>query len=55
MLQLEFDPQGFTEVAGDKLGFVKRRAAGDLERFKSFIERQGAETGAWRGEVDNTN
>ena len=24
MLQLEFDPEGFTEVAGDKLGFVKR-------------------------------
>lgn len=52
MLQLEFDPQGFTEVAGDKLGFVKRRAAGDLERFKDFIEHRGSATGAWRGEVE---
>ena len=51
MLQLEFDPEGFTEVAGDKLGFVKRRAVGDLERFKDFIEGRGSETGAWRGEV----
>jgi uncharacterized membrane protein len=55
MLQLEFDPEGFTEVAGDKLGFVKRRAVGDLERFKTFIEGRGTETGAWRGEVDNSN
>ena len=55
MLQLEFDPEGFTEVAGDKLGFVKRRAVGDLERFKTFIEGRGSETGAWRGEVDNSN
>lgn len=53
MLQLEFDPEGFTEVAGDKLGFVKRRAVGDLERFKDFIEGRGSETGAWRGEVEN--
>jgi uncharacterized membrane protein len=52
MLQLEFDPEGFTEVAGDKLGFVKRRAVGDLERFKDFIEGRGSETGAWRGEVE---
>jgi uncharacterized membrane protein len=55
MLQLEFDPEGFTEVMGDKLGFVKRRAAGDLERFKDFIERQGTETGAWRGEVGKSS
>ncbi len=52
MLQLEFDPEGFTEIAGDKLGFVKRRAVGDLERFKDFIEGRGSETGAWRGEVE---
>jgi hypothetical protein len=25
---------------------------GDLKRFKEFIERRGAETGAWRGNVD---
>jgi hypothetical protein len=30
---------------------VKRRAKGDLERFKKFIESRGTETGAWRGQV----
>lgn len=52
-LELEFEPQGLTEKAGDALGFVSKRAEGDLKRFKSFIEEQGRETGAWRGEVNN--
>ena len=51
MLQMDFDPQGVTESAGDKLGFVKRQVGADLKRFKEFIERRGLETGAWRGEV----
>jgi len=52
MLQLEFDPEGFVEEAGDALGFVQRRTKGDLERYKSFVEARRTETGAWRGEVD---
>lgn len=52
MLQLEFEPEGMLEAAGDTLGFVRRRAAGDLERFKKFIEERGQETGAWRGEIE---
>jgi uncharacterized membrane protein len=51
MLQLEFEPHGPVEKVGDALGIVKRRATGDLERFKSFIEARGTETGAWRGDV----
>ncbi|MEV4628559.1 SRPBCC family protein [Micromonospora sp. NPDC049523] len=52
-LQLEFEPQGMTEKAGDKLGMVDRRIKGDMQRFKNFIEaRGGVETGAWRGQVD---
>jgi uncharacterized membrane protein len=51
MLQLEVDPEGFVEQAGDRLGFVSRRAESDLERFKEFIEARGRETGAWRGDV----
>ncbi|MFF3165853.1 SRPBCC family protein [Streptomyces sp. NPDC003273] len=52
MLQFDYDPQGLAETVGDKLGFVKRQATGDLRRFKEFIEsRGGTETGAWRGEV----
>jgi hypothetical protein len=31
-----------------------RRVKGDLERFKELIESRGAETGAWRGEVDQS-
>jgi uncharacterized membrane protein len=50
--QMEFDPEGLAEQTGDKLGIVDRRVKGDMKRFKEFIEnRQGVETGAWRGEV----
>lgn len=51
-LQMEFEPEGAAEQIGDKMGAVSLRAKGDLERFKSFIEERGTETGAWRGEID---
>jgi uncharacterized membrane protein len=52
-VQMEFEPDGVVEQAGDKLGFLDRQVKGDLKRFKEFIEaRGGAETGGWRGEVD---
>jgi uncharacterized membrane protein len=51
MLQMDFEPEGIVEKAGDKLGFVTRRVEGDLERFKKFIESRGSEEGAWRGDV----
>ena len=50
-LQLDVEPEGPVESAGDALGFVQRQAEGDLERFKTFIEQQGVASGAWRGEV----
>lgn len=50
-LQMDFEPQGFLENVGDKLGFVSARIRGDMDNFKEFIESRGAETGAWRGEV----
>ncbi len=52
MLQMEFEPEGWLEKAGDALGIVKARTKGDLGRFKEFIESRGTETGAWRGEVE---
>jgi uncharacterized membrane protein len=52
MLQLEVEPDSALEKAGDALGVTKRQVAGDMERFKEFIESRGAETGAWRGEID---
>jgi uncharacterized membrane protein len=54
-LQLDVDPEGLLEAAGDALGFVQRRAKGDLERFKEFIEQRRTPTGAWRGEVKQTD
>jgi uncharacterized membrane protein len=51
MLQMEYDPEGFVEAAGDAMGFVSRRVEGDLKRFKEFIESRGVETGAWRGSI----
>ena len=51
MLQLDFDPDGFVEQVGDKLGIVKSQTQADLDRFKEFIEERGSETGGWRGDV----
>jgi uncharacterized membrane protein len=50
-LQMETEPEGLVENTADLLGFLTRRAKGDMQRFKQFIESRGTETGAWRGEV----
>ena len=56
MLQMDYEPEGVVEKAGDALGLVTRRVKGDLGRFKEMIESRGAggETGAWRGEVEQS-
>jgi uncharacterized membrane protein len=51
MLQLDVEPEGLAEKAGDMLGIIRRRATGDLARFKELIEGRGAASGAWRGDV----
>ena len=51
-LQLDHDPQGCLEKAGDALGIVQRRIRGDMANFKSFIEARGVEEGGWRGDVE---
>jgi uncharacterized membrane protein len=51
MLQLEYDPQGLVEKAGDAMGLVAQQVQGDLERFKTFIESRGQETDSWRGTI----
>ena len=53
-LQLDVEPEGPVETIGTALGIVQRRVKGDMERFKEFIEAQGTETGAWRGQIDQT-
>ena len=50
MLQMDYEPEGALENVGDAIGAVSLRVAGDLERFKEFIEKRGHETGAWRGD-----
>ena len=52
MLQLEWEPEGLVEKAGDAIGVAGHRIEGDLKRFKDFIESRGSETGAWRGEIE---
>jgi uncharacterized membrane protein len=52
-LEMSYQPEGVMEGVGDALGFVERRVAGDLDRFKEFIEGRGVETGAWRGAIEN--
>jgi uncharacterized membrane protein len=37
MLQMEYQPEGLFEKAGDLLGVASRRVAGDLRRFKEFV------------------
>jgi uncharacterized membrane protein len=54
MVQVDWEPEGVKESTGSALGFDDRRVKDDLERFKKLIEGRGAESGAWRGEVDQT-
>lgn len=51
-VQIDWDPQGLAEHAGALAGLGSHAVRKDLENFKRFIERRGAETGAWRGDVD---
>jgi uncharacterized membrane protein len=50
-LQMDYEPEGVAEKAGDLLGVLDRRVQGDLDRFKELIESRGTADGAWRGEV----
>jgi uncharacterized membrane protein len=51
-LQMEWQPRDSVEKMGAAMGFDDRQIKGDLERFKNFIESRGAETGGWRGEIE---
>ena len=50
-LRMCYQPRGVVEWVGDAVGAVSMRASGNLQRFKSFLESRGRETGAWRGTV----
>jgi uncharacterized membrane protein len=50
--QIDWEPEGLAEKAGAAVGVDDLQVKGDLARFKEFIEDRGAETGAWRGDVE---
>jgi uncharacterized membrane protein len=52
-VRMNYDPEGVKESIGSLIGIDSGRVKGDLESFKKFIESRGAETGAWRGEVES--
>ncbi|NKX53923.1 SRPBCC family protein [Arthrobacter mobilis] len=52
-VRLQWDTESLTEKVGAALGFDSRQVKADLRRFKEFIEARGAETGAWRGTVED--
>ena len=41
ILYISYDPKGLFENLGDNLGMVSSKVAGDLNRFKAFIESRG--------------
>lgn len=51
MLQLGYEPDRVSEKVADALGILTRRVEGDLERFKSFVEKHGDDVEGWRGEI----
>jgi uncharacterized membrane protein len=54
LLTMDVEPEGIIETAGTAAGIFERSVQNDLESFKKFVESRGAETGAWRGEVEQT-
>ncbi|WP_081866193.1 SRPBCC family protein [Blastococcus sp. URHD0036] len=51
-LEMEYEPEGLVEKAGDALGLVDRQVRSDLERFKALVESEGYASGAWRGSIN---
>ncbi len=49
--QIDWQPEGVVEKVVAIVGVDNRQVKNDLDRFKGFIEAQGRETGAWRGDV----
>ena len=51
-LSMSYKLEGPVEQLGSAAGLDAQRIRGDLQRFKELIESRGAESGAWRGEVE---
>lgn len=53
-LTMAYDPEGVVENLGDKLGILSTHVKQAVEGFKEFIEQRGESTGAWRGQVHDS-
>jgi len=53
-LEMLWLPETVVEKVGAALNVDGVQAQTDLERFKSFIEERGRETGGWRGEIHDS-
>jgi len=51
-VEMEHETEGMVEALGSALGSDSRQVSEDLDRFKELVETRGAETGTWRGEVE---
>lgn len=52
MLQMDYETEGPMEKLGDAIGAMRMQARSSLQRFKDMLEKRGAETGAWRGKIE---
>jgi len=51
----DWQPSGLVEKMASGLRFHNRAAEADLARFKAFVETRGAESGGWRGRIEDGN
>lgn len=51
-VQIDWEPEGLVEKLGSLVGVGTHAVKKDLKNFKEFIEATGAESGAWRGDVE---
>ena len=51
-LSMSYQAEGPLEQLGSAAGLDLHRVQGDLERFKELVEARGAESDAWRGEIE---
>jgi uncharacterized membrane protein len=54
-LNIDVDPNGPIEKIARGTRVIKRAARADLKRFKAFVEMHEDETGAWRGEIQDSD
>jgi len=50
-LELNVEPEGAVQTAGDMMGAFQSQVRQDLDRFKQLIESREQASGEWRGEV----